>query len=123
MKRTRIRTIVVISTIAAVMFLGGREFLLGPRSRFAGFDRGMQKAYATIRIGDDKSNLLAAFGQPHRVAPTFCLPQPQGFEQLYEEARRSASVEYYLWINGMNWYYCIGFDSNGKVAMKGEGNS
>lgn len=53
----------------------------------------------------------------------FCLPQKHGFEEQFEAASRSSAVEYLLWINGMNWYYCIGFDAEGKVVVKGEGHS
>ena len=115
--------VLVVGAIAATIFLVGRETLRGPRSAFARFDHGMQTKYDAIRIGSQKTDVLAALGQPLRNEPRFCLPQQHGFETLFEEAERSASTEYYLWINGINWYYCVGFERNGAVSMKGEGHS
>jgi hypothetical protein len=113
----------VAVAVAAAILLVGREVLRGPRSVFAGFKREMQARYERVQIGTSKTEVLAALGQPKRVEPTFCLPQELGFEKLFEAAKRSGSTEYHLWTNGCNWYYCIGFDRDGRVSMKGEGNS
>lgn len=120
MNRNRV---IVAGVVAAILVLAGREILRGPRSTLAGFNRATDAKYQTIRIGAPKAEVLAVLGQPIRTEPVFCLPQRHGFEKLFAAADRSASTEYYLWINGMNWYYCIGFDRNGAVSMKGEGHS
>jgi len=78
----------------------------------------MQAKYDSIRIGTPKADVIAALGQPKRIEVKFCLPQQLGFERLFEDAERSASIEYYLWRNGINWYYCIGFDRSGTVTIK-----
>ena len=95
----------------------------GPRSFFAGFDRGMHANYEKISKGESKKSVVDAIGEPRAKTDEFNLPQRHGFEHHFEAAERSSAVEYYQWINGMNWYYCVGFDSSGAVVIKGEGHS
>lgn len=121
--RNRTRKAAAVGLIALAALLCGREILRGPRSAFAKFDLKMDRAYESVRMGTPKAEVLTVLGQAIRVEPTFCLPQRHGFEGQFEEADRSTSTEYYLWLNGVNWYYCIGFDRNGKVSMKGQGHS
>ena len=99
------------------------EILRGPRSFIAGFDRGMHANYEKISKGETKKSVVAALGEPRAKTDEFNLPQRHGFEHHFNAAERSSAVEYYQWINGMNWYYCIGFDSSGAVVIKGEGHS
>lgn len=99
------------------------EVLRGPRSFLAGFDRGMHARYERISEGRSKESVVDDLGEPRSRSEQFNLPQRRGFERLFEAAEESSAVEYYLWINGMNWYYCIGFDSGGAVVIKGEGHS
>ncbi|MCX7009895.1 MAG: hypothetical protein NTY53_22080 [Kiritimatiellaeota bacterium] len=113
----------VVVAIGLLGFLGGREFLRGPRSFFLGFERGMQKSYESIKIGTAKGDVLAGPGKPMKTEAVFCLPQKSGFESLFTQAEHSTAIEFCLWHKGGNWYYCVGFDKDGKVAFKGEGNS
>lgn len=106
-----------------VLVFGATEILRGARSVFAGFDRGMQRSYEGISIGTNKRTTIGALGEPRVKSESFNLPQKHGFEHLFDAAERSGAVEYYQWINGMNWYYCIGFDAAGEVVVKGEGHS
>lgn len=106
-----------------VVLFGAIEVLRGPRSVFAGFDRGMQRSYEGISTGTNKRTTVEALGEPRVKSASFHLPQKHGFEHLFEAAERSGAVEYYQWVNGMNWYYCIGFDAAGEVVVKGEGHS
>jgi len=66
---------------------------------------------------------IETLGEPLLKSDTFHLPQKHGFEHYFDAAERSTAVEYLLWINGNNWYYCIGFDVSGKAVVKGEGHS
>ncbi len=106
-----------------VMALLTSEFLRGPRSIFAGFDRHYQREYEFITPGTTRDKTIAILGEPIKRSDSFCLPQKHGFEVYYDAAERSNAVEYLLWINGMNWYYCIGFDASGRAVVMGEGHS
>ena len=99
------------------------EVFRGPRSFIAGFDRGMDANYEKISKGDTKQSVVDALGEPRAKTDEFNLPQRHGFNHHFDCAERSSAVEYYQWINGMNWYYCVGFDSFGAVVIKGEGHS
>lgn len=112
-------------SLAAVMLVGlaVMEVFRGPRSFLAGFDRGMHARYEKISEGETRRLVFNALGEPRAKSDEFNLPQRHGFEHLFDAAVKSPAVEYYQWINGMNWYYCIGFDSNGIVVIKGEGHS
>jgi len=114
---------IVITAAVLVVALGVYEVLRGPRSMFAGFDRGMQRQYEDISIGSARRTSIEALGTPRSKSDTFNLPQRHGFEQFFEAAERSTAVEYLLWTNGINWYYSIGFDASGKAVVKGEGHS
>lgn len=120
MKKPIITALIVVVVLLALLTA---EFLRGPRSIFAGFDRQEQRGYERIATRTTKDEVIQILGEPIETQGTFCLPQRLGFEDLFEAAERSNAVEYLLWINGMNWYYCIGFDSSGRVAIKGEGHS
>jgi hypothetical protein len=122
MSKRRI-VIVAVSLAVVVAILGVSEAVRGPRSMFAGFDRKMQRHYEAIAMGSSERSAIEALGEPQSKGVTFALPQRQGFEHYFDAAQRSTAVEYLLWINGMNWYYCIGFDGSGKAVVKGEGHS
>ena len=119
------RKVTIWISLAAAMFAGlaVMEIRRGPRSFLAGFDRGMHARYEGIPEGVGKSLVFAALGEPSAKSDEFKLPQRQGFEHLFDAAEKTSAVEYYQWINGTNWFYCIGFDSNGIVVIKGDGHS
>lgn len=115
-----------VGLLLAFVVLAGfavTEVLRGPRSFIAGFDRGMHANYEKITSGETKSSVVDALGEPRAKTDEFNLPQRHGFEDQFNAAARSSAVEYYQWINGTNWYYCIGFDSSGAMVIKGEGHS
>ena len=115
-----------IGLLLACLVLAGitvTEVLLGPRGFIGGFDRGMHANYEKISKGESKKSVVDALGEPRAKTDEFNLPQRHGFEHLFDSAKKSSAVEYYQWINGMNWYYCVGFDSSGEVVIKGEGHS
>ena len=99
------------------------EVLRGPRSFIAGFDQGMHANYERIPMGETMQSGVDSLGEPRAKTSKFNLPQRHGFENHFEAAERSSAVEFYQWSNGVNWYYCVGFDSSGTVVIKGEGHS
>ena len=122
---TRRKVKIGIALIALALFgYGAMEISRGPRSSIlAGFDRDMHSRFEKISVGESKQVVLNLLGEPRATSDKFNLPQKHGFEHLFDAAERSPAVEYYQWINGGNWYYCIGFDSTGVVVIKGEGHS
>ncbi|MCX6854424.1 MAG: hypothetical protein NTV80_05910 [Verrucomicrobia bacterium] len=110
--------VVLLFAALAVM-----DFARGPRSFIFGFKYGMDTRYEKISEGDSKRSVFDALGEPRTKSDVFNLPQRHGFEHLFDVAEKSSAVEYYQWINGMNWYYCIGFDASGAVVIKGQGHS
>ena len=115
---------ILLAAVALVGIAVMEEVFRGPfRSFLAGFDRGMHARYEKISEGESKKFVVDALGEPRAKSDEFNLPQRQGFEHLFDAAEKSPAVEYYQWKNGMNWYYCIGFDSTGTVVIKGEGHS
>ena len=116
----------VICIVAALLVGGGmfvQDVLKGPRSSIMGFDSAKHDAYTQVGIGDPKDKVIELLGDPLQMGEMFLLPQRKGFEEYFEEAEVSDSTEYYLWKNKSNWFYCIGFDKDGKVIVKGEGSS
>ena len=97
--------------------------LLGPRNPLMGFSFAMQRQFASVQTGDTELQVVQKLGVPSKKGATFLLPQRHGFESAFQKAEESNARMYYLWINGVNWFYCIGFDGAGKVAVKGEGHS
>ena len=79
------------------------------------FDRGLHKAVMRLGKGTDKSTFFAILGEPYKSDVTCCLPQYSGFEKEFALANASGAVEFFAWINGMNHFYCIGFDEDGKM--------
>ena len=118
---TRQGKIILSGATTFLVFLVGALFTLGPWG--LGFSWRTQILYNRIPLGMNQQEVIRLLGQPRKVDKQFCLPQRKGFEKYFKEAERSGATEFYLWINGVNWYYCIGFDSAGKVAVKGEGCS
>jgi hypothetical protein len=116
-------TIGILLTTVVLVGFAALEVFRGPRSFVAGFDRGMHARYERISLGASQKLVVDALGEPRAKSDEFNLPQRHGFEDLFDAAEKSQAVEYYQWTNGVNWYYCIGFDSAGMVVVKGEGHS
>jgi hypothetical protein len=111
--------------LVAVALLGvaSLNFLIGPQGILMGFERKRQAAYENLALGDTKRQVIEALGEPKATSPFFNLPQRAGHEDCFQQAEASDAVEFHQWINGGNWYYCIGYDANGRVVVKGEGHS
>lgn len=88
------------------------------------FDGAAQRAFDTLPAGITLDDASARLGSdPIRDAPECCLPQRHAFESEFERAENSDAVRFYLYRNGINWYYCLGFDSDGRLVVTGQGCS
>jgi len=104
---------------------------LGPGGCLSGYEKQQQQAFDSVEIGMDKSTILKKMGSPSREGDSFnperyggsgaFLDREVGFD--FQLMRHQGVHSYIEWINGINWFYCIGFDKNGKVVIKGEGHS
>ena len=88
------------------------------------FDRVAQRSFDTLPTGISLGEASQRLGaEPIRDAPECCLPQRHAFESEFERAENSEAVHFYLFRNGINWYYCLGFDADGRLVVAGEGCS
>ena len=117
------KLLILLLACALAAFGTYRYILSGPRSPLLGFDSNMQQAYDAIKIGDTFTEVRGRLGEPMKSGDHLLLPQQQGFEQEFRKSKDSNSKIYYLWINGSNWYYSIGFEGSDRVAHKAQGNS
>lgn len=94
-----------------------------PKSELAGFSRLQQYRFESLPLGAPKALVLERLGIPRSDTPTCNLPQRQGFEEAFRRAEASGATKFLLWLNGMNWFYCVGFDAQDRVVFTGEGQS
>ncbi len=95
----------------------------GPKSVILGFDKNMQSRYEQFPIGTQRKEVINTLGSPLWSKDEFCLPSGhRGYEDSLALAKTSNAIKYDVWRNGVNWFYCIGFDEDGLLAVKAEGN-
>jgi|GEM_PF-1792478 len=88
------------------------------------FDRSTQLAFDTLPMGIKLDEAKKRLGSDSiREADLCCLPQRLGFEPEFERAVKSPASRFYLFRNGVNWYYCLGFDADGHLVVTGQGCS
>lgn len=88
------------------------------------FDRVAQRSFDTLPMGITLDEASARLGSdPIRDSPECCLPQRHAFESEFERAANSGAVHFYLYRNGVNWYFCLGFDADGRLVVTGQGCS
>ena len=125
MKQYIKHSLIAIALVLLVGLAGLLGILLkgGPRSYLAGFDKGIQEQYERIDFGTPREEVITKLGSPLRSKETFCLPSGhKGYKESLTRANNSNAVSYDLWLNGMNWYYCIGGDESGLLVIKAEGH-
>lgn len=94
------------------------------RDAFMQFDRSVQRAFDGLPMGITLDDASARLGSaPIRDASECCLPQRHSFESEFERAEDSNAVHFYLYKNGNNWYYSLGFDAHGALVVTGQGCS
>jgi len=89
-----------------------------------GFDRRINRAYQSLRNGMTKDEVFRRMGKPPVATNDhFLLGQYRGNEQEYAKTNGVNFSIFYLWDNGIDWVYCIGFDAQDKVVVKGQGGT
>ena len=112
---------------AAAAFLGlgylAYVYVLpGPKSPLMGYDHALQRTFDEFVIGQSRTRLLELFGEPHSIESYFSR------EIAYRESDFAAQdlakcVEYVIFKNGGNWFYCFGIDENCRTVLKADGHS
>lgn len=119
--------VIILSFACAFALIMGyavnRYILGGPRSPLMGFCSEIQENYESIKVGYTIEQVIDRLGPPKRTGTSLLLPQKRGFEEYFRQADASNAEIYYLWMNGGNWFYSIGFDATSKVVIKAEGHS
>lgn len=116
----------LLAILAAVIVLLAVGFfvlwlLINPRGLLV-LNRSMDREYQRLERGASVEEAIERLGPPRSEGSTFLLPQRGGFEDAFERAGNSAAIAFYLWSNGSNWYYCLGFDKEGGLVVKEEGH-
>lgn len=123
-KKIITRLLVILAT--TIVLLAGGFFvlwlLINPRGLLV-LDRSMDRQYQRLELGTGIEEVIERLGPPRSEGANFLLPQRKGFEDAFERAENSEASVFYLWINGSNWYYCLGFDNEGRLVVKGQGHS
>ena len=116
--RFSLLTLFVVVTIIAVTI----GLIPHAWNALVGFDRGLHANFNHIKIGDTRSEVIALLEVPLSAGPEFPR-QLENYDDKRDESVKSGTVEYLVWANGVNWYYCVGIDANAKVVFKCDGHS
>lgn len=121
MPKTRfsLKTLIVAILVFAISLV----FIPRGYNMLMGFDRSLHNKFKSLEIGTAREDVIATLGEPIATSADCCLPQRLGYESEFARATKSSAVKYYLWRNGMNWYYCLGFDESSKLVFVSEGHS
>ena len=114
-----IKTLLVVLALIAIPL----AFLPRGYDRLMRFDRNLHNRVGILETGTPKSEVLRLLDPPLQSDSKCCLPQVRGFEDEFARANDSGAVRFFLWRNGLNWYYCIGFDENDLLTIVVEGHS
>lgn len=93
--------------------------------RLTGFDRAKHRYFTRLAYPCTRSEIERRYGPPIRCGSECLLPQREGYEDEFAAAQKfnTNAGEFCLWQNGMNIYYCVGFDSAGKFVGLVQGGS
>lgn len=121
-------TLVLISSLAAFSLVVGGAFILcrgwTSLQEAKGFDRKQHRAFRSLRIGMERSEAFKRMVHiPIWTNHQFTLGQYEGNEKEYAKTNGIVAEVFYTWVNGVDWYYCVGFDRYGRLVVKGQGGT
>ena len=127
MKLIRVKQRIYLTISFLIVLLGSTFFIaveaFHPKGFLMGFNREIDTSFEKITLGTPIEEVVLILGTPSMTSELFLLPQRKGFEEEFDRAKASKASQYYQWINGKNWYYCIGVDEEFKVIVKTSGCS
>lgn len=117
----RLRTLFILIALATIplVFIA---LLPHPRSVWLGYEHQRQRAYEKIIIGEHKTLALELLGEPLSTE-TFFSREISYRESEFPAEDIAKCVEFIVWRNGGNWFYCVGIDDNGRIVLKSDGHS
>ena len=117
----RLRTLFILVSLATIPLVA-LALLPHPRSFWLVYEGRRQFAYEQISVGATRQEAIELLGQP-RSTESYFSREIAYRKSEFKSDELEACVEFSVWNNGGNWFYCLGFDDNGKVVLKAEGNS
>ena len=78
----------------------------------------LAKAYAAIANGQSKEQVIASLGRPARESEAFQLPQHEGFEATFIQAKNSGASSFLYWDSGVDEVAVVGLNEEGRVVFK-----
>jgi hypothetical protein len=124
------RKSVLLSTVIAAQSLIAVAVVLGLRwgrscwsDRLSGIDRQQDRSFTALRSGMLKADVFARMRRPPLWTNSeFTLGQYQGNEREYAKTNGLHAQVFYTWDNG-DLFYCVGFDTNALLVVKGKGGT
>lgn len=79
---------------------------------------GFGKKFKAVQTGSTKEQVVAAVGPPARESTVLRLPQREGYETLFQEARESHASSFLYWDTGIDEVAVVGLDEGNRVVFK-----
>lgn len=76
-----------------------------------------QQRFSTLALGDSKHRVIEVLGKPDADDSDFHVGQFEGYEDDYERARESDSVDSSFWYRRLDFVFAVGFDEDEKVTL------
>ena len=112
----------VLTTVALVL-LGLRWGCERLDEVLGGVDPKQNRSFNSLRVGMRQTDVFASMNEaPHWTNSEFTLGQYYGNEKEYAKTNGVHAQVFYTWING-DLFYCVGFDTNGLLVVKGKGGT
>jgi hypothetical protein len=105
---TPVAVVVVCLTFAGC---GGSADGWGVQGRLA-------KVFSGLPNGQSKEQVVEVLGQPARESEVFELPQPEGFESMFAQAKNSGASSFLYWDTGVDEVAVVGLNEHGRVVFK-----
>ena len=87
-------------------------------------DENIERGYRALKPGMSMEQVVHLMGKaPIATNTEFTLGQVLGNEREYEKAATANAAIFYTWASGIDMYYCVGFEANGRMAVKGKGGT
>ena len=84
----------------------------------------MDRAFNKLEAGFMRADVLEKMGRaPNLTNTTFTLGQRNGYESEYAKTNGLKIALFYTWVNGIDHYYCVGFNDEDKLVVKGQGGT
>lgn len=108
---------VYVAVVAGAIFAWSQA-----RDFITGIDWEIERYVKKLEIGSSKNGIVSVMGEPSRTEEFSCLPNGPTASDRRQIGDIDA-VEYLLWRNGANHFYCMGFDKDEKLVIVLTGSS